>query len=72
MQSVAVGENFTSQNIKAVTINHIQHEEEEDDNNNNNNNHLAVKDLGHLLTRSGLTSRRLFNGLPWFLLPFWV
>jgi hypothetical protein len=34
--------------------------------------HIAIKELGHLLTLSGLTSRNLFSGLPWFLLPFGV
>jgi hypothetical protein len=36
--------------------------------------HVAIKELGHFLTRPGLTrqSRSLFSGLPWFLLPFGV
>ena len=37
--------------------------------NHHHHHHLGIMQLGHLLTRSGLTSGNLFNGLPCFLPP---
>jgi hypothetical protein len=43
----------------------------DDDDRHHHHHQEANMVFGHLLTHSGLTClRRLFNGLPWFLLPF--
>jgi hypothetical protein len=45
-------------------------DDDDDDDINNNNNDVANIQSVHLLIRSGFhTSRSLFDGLLWFLLP---
>jgi hypothetical protein len=46
-------------------------DDDDDEDNNNNNNNLAIMDLGHLLTRCGLTHPEIFQWSPLVPSAFW-
>jgi hypothetical protein len=46
-------------------------DDDDDENNNSNHNHIAITELGRLLTFSGLIYQEVSNGLPWFFSARW-